>query len=165
MSIYDSSIYAQPDEQQLFEQNPDLISKMVALQSVDPQQELLKEQSARADALRQNSKNPGGQMVGRRFIPPSPLQGLSGMLNQWTGQANQNKADKQRQALNNQTSNTLNDYLQAKLNVLRNGVQPRTNPDLLDAFARAQRAPNPDEDPGYGEVGDFSMLNSDLAYG
>jgi hypothetical protein len=109
--------------------DPNLIRQVLALQSNadDPQAIQLARQQAMANQLRGNSMKPlEGQMAGRVYVAPNPLQAVGQLAQGYVGQRMQGGIDQGMQALAQTRQTTKGAYLDALTAALRRGSVAHT---------------------------------------
>lgn len=85
--------------------------------------------------MQQGAQQPQGRMVGRFYVPPSPLQGAANMANTLVGVLGQSRADEARALAANQYRSGMTDALTQYMNT-RNGTPADVLPEGVEGPIR-----------------------------
>lgn len=108
------------------EVSPELLKALIELGIIPEEMAGLDSQIAEAQALRQ-SPMPEGQMAGRVFVAPNPLQYAAAGYERYKGNKELKDLREQRKTLLDKTTQGRMGYAQALMNALR-GSQPQPPP-------------------------------------
>ena len=138
------------------ELNPELIKQILAMQSNadDPQAQQLARRQAMVNQMRQSAMTPAeGQMVGKRFVAPSPLAHLVRVGQGAMAASQQNQVDQGMQGLSDRRIAGKSAYMDALTKALRRGPSAGTEVGAtpLNPMAPGQNieAPGSDVEAGY----------------
>lgn len=118
---------------------PEQLQALIELGIMPEELAGLDEQLAQADALR-GTPMPEGQMAGRVFVAPNPLQYLAAGMDRYRGARDAKELRGQRKELLGKTTNSRMAYAQALMDALRGGggaqapaqpMQPQQPPSAM----------------------------------